>query len=139
MDPTFETNPNSGSLNWPGQVPKETIFPAIGEAADNASLEQERDAIRSSKIMIIDDEDLVIRVVRRFLSSDGYENFVTLTDPREALQAINREQPDVVLLDIRMPNGDGKIQSGVVCRWNLESKTPVEKTTRVHPGARSIR
>ena len=107
MDPTFETNPNSGSLNWPGQVPKETIFPAIGEAADNASLEQERDAIRSSKIMIIDDEDLVIRVVRRFLSSDGYENFVTLTDPREALQAINREQPDVVLLDIMMPHITG--------------------------------
>ena len=44
-----------------------------------------------------------------------------------------------VRVKIRMPNGDGKIQSGVVCRWNLETKTPVEKTTRVHPGVRSIR
>jgi CheY-like chemotaxis protein len=42
-------------------------------------------------------------VVRRFLASDGYENFVTLTDPREALEVIDREQPDVVLLDIMMP------------------------------------
>jgi hypothetical protein len=29
-------------------------------------------------------------VVRRFLSTDGYENFVALTDPREALEVIDR-------------------------------------------------
>ena len=44
-----------------------------------------------------------------------------------------------VRVKIRIPNRDGKIQSGVVCRWNLETKTPVEKTTRVHPDARSLR
>ncbi len=44
-----------------------------------------------------------------------------------------------VRVKIRIPNRDGKIQSGVVCRWNMETKTPVEKSTRVNPGARSIR
>ena len=62
---------------------------------------------RNSKIMIVDDEDLVIRVVRQFLSRDGYTNFITITDPREALNAIRSEKPDVVLLDINMPHLSG--------------------------------
>lgn len=67
----------------------------------------EQEAIRDSKIMIVDDEQLVIRVVRRFLSSDGYDNFITLTDPRMALATLEAEQPDVVLLDIMMPHVSG--------------------------------
>jgi putative two-component system response regulator len=70
---------------------------------DPKSMKPNEVALRKSKILIVDDEELVIRVVRRFLASDGYENFVTLTDPREALEVIDREQPDVVLLDIMMP------------------------------------
>ena len=81
--------------------------PNFRKPVDTISLGQEQDAIRSSKIMIVDDEQLVIRVVRRFLSSDGYDNFLTLTDPREALEMIDREQPDVVLLDIMMPHITG--------------------------------
>ncbi len=74
---------------------------------DTQGLHHEQNAVRNSKIMIVDDEQLVIRVVRRFLSSDGYENFITLTDPREALKAIDREKPDVVLLDIMMSHVTG--------------------------------
>ncbi|MFK7769240.1 MAG: HD domain-containing phosphohydrolase [Mariniblastus sp.] len=74
---------------------------------DTVSFMNEQDELRTSKIMIIDDEQLVIRVVRRFLSSDGYENFFTVTDPRDALEAIDREKPDVVLLDIMMPHITG--------------------------------
>lgn len=81
--------------------------PALRETTDSISMSSEQDAIRNSKIMIVDDEQLVIRVVRRFLSTDGYENFVTVTDPREALEAIDRESPDVVLLDIMMPHITG--------------------------------
>lgn len=79
----------------------------LRESVDTMSINREQVAIRNSKIMIVDDEQLVIRVVRRFLSSDGYENFVTVTDPREALEAIDREKPDVVLLDIMMPHITG--------------------------------
>lgn len=44
-----------------------------------------------------------------------------------------------VRVKIRIPNRDGKLQSGVVCRWNVDFKMPAEKTTRVNPGARSMR
>ena len=57
--------------------------------------------------MIVDDEQLVIRVVRRFLQSEGYENFVTLTQSVGAIDLIESEQPDVVLLDVVMPTVSG--------------------------------
>ena len=63
--------------------------------------------IKSSKIMIIDDEPLLTRVVRRFLQSAGYQQFITVEDPREALTQINRHDPDLVLLDICMPHVSG--------------------------------
>ena len=62
---------------------------------------------RGSKIMIVDDEELVIRVVKRFLGSEGYNNFITINDPREATTAMRTELPDVVLLDINMPHVSG--------------------------------
>lgn len=65
------------------------------------------ETVKSSKIMIIDDEQLVVRVVRRFLQSSGYSNFVTVSDSRQAMETIEAEQPDVVLLDIMMPHVTG--------------------------------
>lgn len=63
--------------------------------------------IKSSKIMIVDDEPLLVRVVQQFLKSFGYSDFVSVTDSRQAIQVINDEQPDVVLLDIMMPHVTG--------------------------------
>lgn len=77
------------------------------ETADSVNLQKEMDSVRTAKILIIDDEELVIRVVKRFLVADRYENFTTVSDSRQALAEIERVQPDVVLLDIMMPNVSG--------------------------------
>jgi putative two-component system response regulator len=107
MDQSFVSSTRSAPIECLANEPVRPEFPALRQPVDTISLRQERDAIRDSKIMIVDDEQLVIRVVRRFLSSDGYENFITVTDPREALETIDRVQPDVVLLDIMMPHITG--------------------------------
>lgn len=86
------------------------VAPSLSSARRSVgthSLLKQNEAIRDAKILIIDDEELVIRVVRRFLVSDGYQNFTTVTDPRQALDEIERVKPDVVLLDIMMPNITG--------------------------------
>ena len=61
----------------------------------------------SAKIMIIDDEPLNIKLVRKYLQDAGYHEFVMLTDPREAFDSIRSEQPDVILLDVMMPQVSG--------------------------------
>lgn len=48
-------------------------------------------------------------------------------------------ESSTVRVKVRIPNRDRKIQSGVVCRWNLEFEAPVEKTSRTRSGAKSIR
>lgn len=63
--------------------------------------------IRKSKIMIVDDESYNVLVVRKFLQHSGYENFVTSTDSTKALELIRRQQPDVVLMDVMMPQVNG--------------------------------
>lgn len=76
-------------------------------AADPAKSFTNAESLRSCKIMIVDDEPLVIRVVKRFLAGDGFTNFVTVEDSRNAMEVVRRENPDVVLLDIMMPNVTG--------------------------------
>ncbi|QEG21799.1 HD domain-containing phosphohydrolase [Mariniblastus fucicola] len=92
--------PLSASVSTEGASPLRTQIDSVSIVAD-------KDALKSCKIMIVDDEPLVIRVVKRFLAGDGFTNFVTVEDSRTAMEAIQRESPDVVLLDIMMPNITG--------------------------------
>ncbi|MCA9008142.1 MAG: response regulator [Planctomycetaceae bacterium] len=62
---------------------------------------------KSAKIMIVDDEPLNVMTFRQHLKMEGYENFVTTSDAREALHLLRSERPDVLLLDIRMPEISG--------------------------------
>ncbi len=58
-------------------------------------------------IMMIDDEPLNIEVLQTFLEEAGYREFVPVTAPREALGLIADRRPDVVLLDLVMPEMSG--------------------------------
>src|SRR5262245_26912068 len=62
---------------------------------------------RSAKIMIVDDEQVNVKVVRKYLQGFGYEKFVTETDSLRALELLRRERPDAVILDIMMPHMSG--------------------------------
>jgi RND family efflux transporter MFP subunit len=57
----------------------------------------------------------------------------------EFVSPIVDAESSTVRTKIRIPNQDGKIQSGVVCRWDLEFETPVEKTSRKWNGEKSSR
>jgi putative two-component system response regulator len=59
------------------------------------------------KIMIIDDESINIRVTKKYLQTAGYSLFVTSDDDTTAFELIEREGPDIVLLDILMPAVSG--------------------------------
>ncbi|MYE87729.1 sigma-54-dependent Fis family transcriptional regulator [Candidatus Poribacteria bacterium] len=58
------------------------------------------------KILIVDDEPDTILILQDRLEMDGYE-VVTATDGSDALELIDQDLPDLVLLDIQMPRLDG--------------------------------
>lgn len=61
----------------------------------------------ASKIMIVDDEPINVKLARKYLVMEGYANFVTTTDSRQAIDLISKESPDALLLDIMMPHISG--------------------------------
>jgi signal transduction histidine kinase len=67
----------------------------------------EPDAVHASKILIIDDEDPNVRLLERILMRAGFDNFISLTDSREAVALFTAFQPDLVLTDWLMPGIDG--------------------------------
>jgi putative two-component system response regulator len=60
-----------------------------------------------ARIVVIDDEPVNIKVVQRLLQIEGYQNFVSTSDSREALTVVRAESPDLVLLDLMMPHVSG--------------------------------
>lgn len=57
--------------------------------------------------MMVDDEPMVIETLENFLEDTGYKNFVTTTDSTEVLDLLAAKQPDIVLLDVMMPDVSG--------------------------------
>lgn len=58
------------------------------------------------KILAVDDEKHIVRLVQVNLERQGYE-VVTANDGKEALQKVEEEHPDLVVLDVMMPFMDG--------------------------------
>ena len=58
------------------------------------------------KILVVDDEPNVLRILVARLSADNY-NVITASDGILAVEKAQQEKPDLILLDIRMPAGDG--------------------------------
>ncbi|MFH0914183.1 MAG: response regulator transcription factor [Chloroflexota bacterium] len=58
------------------------------------------------KILLVDDEEVLVRLVREVLTEKGYEVF-TASDGQEALRLFFLHRPDLVLLDVIMPQMDG--------------------------------
>jgi PleD family two-component response regulator len=73
----------------------------------NSPLFPSDEQIRAAKILIIDDETADIRVLEWTLQKSNFPNFRSLTDPTRAQMEFEQFQPDLVLLDLHMPELDG--------------------------------
>jgi len=58
------------------------------------------------RILIIDDDNLMAQLVNLYLAKAGFEVFVAHSG-REGLQEVDQHHPDLIVLDITMPEMDG--------------------------------
>ncbi|MGD8279011.1 MAG: response regulator [Gemmatimonadota bacterium] len=67
----------------------------------------DRDQLNAAKILVVDDEPPYVELLERILQSLGYRNTLGVSDPAAAAEAVVEFDPDLILLDLRMPELDG--------------------------------
>ncbi len=60
----------------------------------------------ASSILVIDDDPAVLDIMQRFLNREGF-NVITSLSGQEGLRLARAQSPDLILLDVRMPNLNG--------------------------------
>lgn len=59
------------------------------------------------KILIVDDAAFMRMMIKDTLKKNGYENLIEAADGELAVQAFKTEKPDLIIMDITMPNKNG--------------------------------
>ncbi len=90
---------------WEGETLK-FICPMCGHPIDPEQFEGHGDAAGPPKVLCIDDDQLVLRLLSDTLEKQGYEVFHA-TDGLSGMAAAKENRPDMILLDILMPRLDG--------------------------------
>jgi len=78
-------------------TPQEGLLSALNNVTPN----------RFSRVAVVDDTAEARRLIRRILQSQGDFEIYEATNGREAIELVSRELPDLVILDLMMPEVDG--------------------------------
>lgn len=79
-----------------------------GKSGDSVTfLDGRMEKIRDARIMIVDDVRVNALTIRNNLTKHGFRNFTLVNDARSTLGVIRKQVPDVILLDIWMPDING--------------------------------
>ena len=63
--------------------------------------------VKHSRILIVDDQEVNVLLVKEMLLAAGYSKIMTTTDSREAVRLCAQIKPDLIVLDLHMPHLDG--------------------------------
>jgi DNA-binding response OmpR family regulator len=81
-------------------------------------------AVPTAPILVVDDDAKIVRLVRTYLERDGF-NVVTAADGPGALDAIETHAPALVVLDLMLPELDGRAVIRAVRRDDEAAHTPI--------------
>lgn len=78
----------------------------------------------TQRILVVDDDKEIVRLVRAYLEQDGYEVLVAY-DGESALHILRRERPDLLILDLMLPDRDGWDVTRIVRGDPSLERTPI--------------
>ncbi|MEC0093353.1 response regulator transcription factor [Paenibacillus macquariensis] len=64
-------------------------------------------SLKSTKVLIIDDEEDILRILKTVLTKEGIDHIYTATTVSDGFMQFQEKKPDIVLLDIMLPDGEG--------------------------------
>ncbi|MCI9406423.1 MAG: response regulator [Oscillospiraceae bacterium] len=59
------------------------------------------------KIMLVDDAAFMRMTIKNALTKAGYTELIEASDGQQAVETYDQEHPDLIIMDITMPNMDG--------------------------------
>lgn len=63
--------------------------------------------IKTKKIMLVDDEPDLLKLVTTILKDDGFPYIIVATSVQQAIDVYRKEKPDLAILDVMLPDGNG--------------------------------
>jgi DNA-binding response OmpR family regulator len=63
--------------------------------------------LHTKRLLLVDDEPELLKMVTAILKDDGFENIVSAASVKEGIKAVADEKPDLAVLDVMLPDGDG--------------------------------
>jgi CheY-like chemotaxis protein len=63
--------------------------------------------IESATVLVADDDEMSVRLLMRILEGAGFGRVLSTTDSTEVLEIVEREKPDLLVLDLAMPEPTG--------------------------------
>ena len=63
--------------------------------------------LHSKKLLLVDDEPELLKMVSAILADEGFQRLVTADNMKEGIAAAKAEKPDLAILDVMLPDGDG--------------------------------
>lgn len=82
-------------------------------------------SLKRRKILLVDDEPELRRMVATMLAAEGFSNVVQAGNVQEALAAYRRVKPELALLDVMLPDGDGFTLCQYLRAFDPETPLPV--------------
>jgi putative two-component system response regulator len=103
--------PARTSLKRMGALRIPVYCPQIGQRQDSmpdmGTGETLEERLKKAVILIVDDEPFNVATITAMLTDEGFNSILSTTDSRQVVPLFEAHQPDIVLLDLRMPQPDG--------------------------------
>ncbi len=93
-----------------------------------SSLETKSSSQKTYKVACIDDSPIILKEIERFLDDESLETYL-ISDSTKALISLIRLKPDLILLDVGMPNIDGYQLCAMLRKHHNFKKTPIVMVT----------
>ncbi len=108
------------------ELPRQTNYERSDQSNNNSYQQSSNKKIYT--VACIDDSPTVLNSIKQFLDENTF-SVVMISDPVKALMQILRSKPDIILLDVEMPNLDGYELCSLLRRHSAFKNTPIIMVT----------